>query len=164
MIENKDIVTEAREYYKDKIAPSYFWDMIYTIESQDREIARLNELLASRNKNPINDKNKGLTPEKKEQLKELMGSCPSPISWSLVNMEERYKMSIRPLIELITCESGDFEVLQVNLGEDFYREGHRISNQDWIKLLKELGYPVTKKCLSDENMEYGDYNVKGIGE
>ena len=73
-------------------------------------------------------------------------------------------MSIKPLIELITCESGDFEVLQVNLGEDFFCEGHRFSNQDWIRLLKELGYPVTKKCLSDENMEYGDYNVEGINE
>jgi len=71
-------------------------------------------------------------------------------------------MGIKPLIELITCESGDFEVLQVNLGKDFIREGHRISNEDWIRLLKELGYPVTKKCLSDENMVYGDYNVKGI--
>jgi len=69
---------------------------------------------------------------------------------------------IKPLIELITCESGDWEVLQVNLGEDFIREGHRISNHDWIKLLKELGYPVTKKCLSDEVMEYGDYTVEGI--
>ena len=66
---------------------------------------------------------------------------------------------MKPLIELITCESGDFEVLQVNLGEDFFRERHRISNQDWIRLLKELEYPVTKKCLSDE---YGDYNVEGI--
>jgi len=72
-------------------------------------------------------------------------------------------MSIKPLIELITCESGDWEVLQVNLGEDFVREEHRISNQDWIHLLKELGYPVTKKCLSDETMEYGDYNVEGVG-
>jgi len=34
----------------------------------------------------------GLTPEKKEKLKELMGSCSSPISWSLVSLEERYKM------------------------------------------------------------------------
>jgi len=146
MIENKDIVTEAREYYKDKIPPSYFWDMIYTIESQDREIARLSELLTSRNTKIIINKNKELTPEKKEQLKELMGSCKCPISLSLLNMEERYKMS-KPLIELISCESGDWEVLQVNLGEDFVREGHRISNQDWIKLLNELGYPVVKKCL-----------------
>ena len=69
---------------------------------------------------------------------------------------------IKPLIELITCKSGDWEVLQVNLGEDFIREGHRISNEDWIRLLKELGYPVSKKCLSDENMGYGDYNVEGI--
>jgi len=71
-------------------------------------------------------------------------------------------MSIKPLIELITSPSGDWEVLQVNLGEDFIREGHRLSNEDWIHLLKELGYPISKKCLSDENMEYGDYNVEGI--
>jgi len=30
---------------------------------------------------------------------------------------------IKPLIELITSPSGDWEVLQVNLGEDFVREG-----------------------------------------
>jgi len=71
-------------------------------------------------------------------------------------------MSMKPLIELITCESGDYEVLQVNLGEDFFREGHRISNHDWVHLLKELGYPVVKKCLSDEDMGYGDYNVEGV--
>lgn len=71
-------------------------------------------------------------------------------------------MSIKPLIELITCEAGDWEVLQVNLGEDFFREGHRINNFDWIDLLKELGYLVTKKCLKDEDMEYGDYNVEGV--
>jgi len=40
--------------------------------------------------------------------------------------------------------------------------GHRISNEDWIRLLKEFGYPVTKKCLSDEDMEYRDYNVEGM--
>jgi hypothetical protein len=39
--------------------------------------------------------NKGLTPEKKEQLKELMGSCPSSISWSLVSMEERHRNRMR---------------------------------------------------------------------
>ena len=33
--------------------------------------------------------NKGLTPEKKEQLKGIMGSCLSPISWSLVSMDAR---------------------------------------------------------------------------
>lgn len=71
---------------------------------------------------------------------------------------------IRPLIELITCQSGDWEVLQVNLGYDFICEGHKISNEDWIKLLKELGYRVTKKCLSDEVMGYGDYNVEGLSK
>ena len=98
----------------------------------------------------------GLTPEKKEQLKELMGICPSPISWSLVSMEERYKM-IKPLIKLITCESGDWEVLRVNLGEDFKSEGHSISNYGWIGLLEVLGFEVEVKCISDEDMEYKRY-------
>jgi len=34
--------------------------------------------------------NKGLTPKKKKQLKELMGSCKCPISLSLLSMDERY--------------------------------------------------------------------------
>ena len=63
----------------------------------------------------------------------------------------------KPLIELITCESGDWEVLRVNLGEDFCREGHRISNRQWIDLIKLLGYEVEKKVISDEDMEYENY-------
>jgi hypothetical protein len=85
--------------------------------------------------------------------------------WNIMSLlQERMmkKIMIRPLIELISCESGDWQVLQVNLGEDFFVEGHSIRNEDWIHLLKELGYPVTKKCLKDEDMEYGDYNVEGI--
>lgn len=87
-----------------------------------------------------------------------MGSCPSPISWSLVNMEERNrdKMS-KPLIELITCESGEWEILRVNLGEDFKASGHSIYNGEWIALLKVLGFDVEEKCITDENMEMGRY-------
>ena len=98
----------------------------------------------------------GLTPEKKKQLKELIGSCPSPISWSLVSLEERYKMS-KPLIELITCESGDWEVLRVDFGENFEASGHSISNYDWIELLEKLGYEVEQKEISNEDMEMGVY-------
>jgi len=63
----------------------------------------------------------------------------------------------KPLIELITCESGDWEVLRVNLGEDFETSGHSIDNWDWIELLKILGYEVEKREISDEDMENGKY-------
>ena len=71
-------------------------------------------------------------------------------------------MSIKPFIELILPESGDWEVLRMNFGEDFKYEGHSIPNGAWIKLLEILGYEVEVKCISDEDMEYGDYNVEGI--
>lgn len=102
------------------------------------------------------NKNKGLTPEKKEQLKELIGICQSPISLSLLCMEERYKMS-KPLIEFIICESGDWEILRMNLGEDFNHGFHSIPNGSWICLLEVLGYEVEIKCISDEDMEMGNY-------
>jgi len=35
-------------------------------------------------------------------------------------------MSIKPFIELILPESGDWEVLRMNLGEDYKCEGHSI--------------------------------------
>lgn len=63
----------------------------------------------------------------------------------------------KPLIELITCETGDWEVLRVNLGEDFEVDGHSISNYTWIKLLKLLGHEVETREISEEDMEYGRY-------
>jgi len=71
-------------------------------------------------------------------------------------------MSIKPLIELITCKSGDWEVLRANLGEDFIYENHSIPKYVWMDLLEKLGYKIERKCISDEDMEYGDYNVEGI--
>jgi hypothetical protein len=44
----------------------------------------------------------------------------------------------KPLIELITCESGDWNVLRVNLGEDFEFQGHSIPDFEWIKLVNLL--------------------------
>jgi len=64
---------------------------------------------------------------------------------------------IKPLIELITNESGDWEVLRVNLGEDFRYAGHSISNNGWIGLLEVLGYEVERKEILDEDIENGDY-------
>jgi len=63
----------------------------------------------------------------------------------------------KPLIEFIFPESEDWEVLRMNLGEDFKHEGHSISNSAWIKLLEILGYEVEVKCISDEDMEHERY-------
>lgn len=53
-------------------------------------------------------------------------------------------------IKLTTNESNDYTVLHY---EDFFREGHRIDNDDWMDLLKYLGYEVECKEISDEEME-----------
>lgn len=63
----------------------------------------------------------------------------------------------KPFIELISNESGDWEVLRLDIGEGFHAEGHSISNWDWIELLDVLGYKVEKIEISDEKMENGDY-------
>jgi len=63
----------------------------------------------------------------------------------------------KPLIELITCNAGDWSVLRVNLGEDFEFQGHSIPNHEWIRLLELLGYKVEERNISDEDMEYGNY-------
>jgi len=63
----------------------------------------------------------------------------------------------KPLIELINCESGDWEVLRMNLGEDYKYEGHSIPDFAWIKILKKLGFTVIEKSISDEDMEMGNF-------
>jgi len=63
----------------------------------------------------------------------------------------------KPLIELISCASGDWSVLRVNLGEDFEYQGHSIPDHEWIRLIKLLGYKIEERNISDEDMEYGNY-------
>ena len=63
----------------------------------------------------------------------------------------------KPHIELFSNKSGDWEVLRLNLGEDFIAVGHSISGHHWIELLETLGYEVNYKEISDENMEEGNY-------
>jgi len=60
-------------------------------------------------------------------------------------------------IEIITCESGDWEVVRVGDGREFIESGHSINGHQWVKLLKYLGFDVKEICLSDEEMEDGDY-------
>ena len=63
----------------------------------------------------------------------------------------------KPYIELITCETGDWEVLRVNMGEDFNFEGHFIPNRQWVALLDTLGFKVKEIEISDEDMENYNY-------
>ena len=60
---------------------------------------------------------------------------------------------MKPLIELISNESGDWSILRMNLGEDIDYAGHGIPNSVWVKLLEKLGYKVQVKEISDEEME-----------
>lgn len=53
-------------------------------------------------------------------------------------------------IQITTNESDEYAVLRY---EDFIREGHRIEDDDWLDLLKYLGYEVEYKEASDEEME-----------
>ena len=63
----------------------------------------------------------------------------------------------KPLIELITCECGDWEVLRMNLGEDYEFAGHNIPNYAWMDLLNKLGYEIEEVEISDEDMERNNY-------
>ena len=62
-------------------------------------------------------------------------------------------MSSKPYIKLTTCESGDWEILEMNLGEDFRISGHSINNYHWIALLGQLGFEVEIEEISDGEME-----------
>ena len=53
-------------------------------------------------------------------------------------------------IQITTNESDDYTVLHY---KDIFREGHRIDNDDWMDLLKYLGYEVEHKEVFDEEME-----------
>lgn len=64
-------------------------------------------------------------------------------------------------IDLITCDSGDYEVLRLNdklnKNKEVSYEGHSISSHQWMDLIKNLGYDVREKCISDEDMEMENY-------
>ena len=53
-------------------------------------------------------------------------------------------------MKFTTNESNDYEVLQY---EDFHREGHHLDTEDWLDLIKYLGYEVAQEELTDEEME-----------
>lgn len=53
--------------------------------------------------------------------------------------------------KLITCESGDYEILLED-GE-LFTCGHSIGNNAWISILRSLGCTIEEECISDEEME-----------
>jgi hypothetical protein len=59
-------------------------------------------------------------------------------------------------IELISCESGDWEVLKID--DRVLVEGHSIRSRDWVELIKYcFECEVKIEQISDEDMEYGRY-------
>lgn len=54
-------------------------------------------------------------------------------------------------IKLISCGSGDWEVLMVD--NEVFHEGHRIPTHIWMDLLSELGNTAIQQEISDEDME-----------
>lgn len=54
-------------------------------------------------------------------------------------------------IKLISCEGGDYSVLEV--GDEIIYQGTRIPDFAWIELLNSLGHEVKEVELTDEEME-----------
>ena len=57
---------------------------------------------------------------------------------------------MKPTIKIITNVSGDWEILTAG---DFKCSNHSIGMQEFIDLLKYLGYDVIYQFISDEEME-----------
>lgn len=58
-------------------------------------------------------------------------------------------------VEVIISESGDWIVIKLN-GE-VIEEGHSISINGWLSLLGMLDVKTSKKEISDEAMENGEF-------
>lgn len=58
-------------------------------------------------------------------------------------------------IELITCPSGDWEILL--LDGKYFTSGHQIRAQDWLYLLKCMSCEVVEREISDCKMEVEDW-------
>ena len=57
---------------------------------------------------------------------------------------------MKPTIKIITNVSGDWEILTAG---DFKRSNHSIGMQEFTDLLGYLGYDVSYRFISDEEME-----------
>ena len=55
-------------------------------------------------------------------------------------------------VKLTTCESGDWQILEVDGVE--WASGHSILEVDWLGLLSEhFDCQIEMECISDEEME-----------
>lgn len=55
-------------------------------------------------------------------------------------------------VKLITCESGDWQILEINGRE--WASGHSISEDDWLGLISEhFDCQIERACISDWEME-----------
>ena len=55
-------------------------------------------------------------------------------------------------VKLTTCESGDWEILEIDGKE--WASGHSISVHDWLGLFSEhFDAQIECDCISDEEME-----------
>lgn len=55
-------------------------------------------------------------------------------------------------IKLTTCESGDWQILEIN--GTSWASGHSISEDDWLGLLSEhFDCMIERENISDEEME-----------
>lgn len=88
------------------------------------------------------------TEDEVDRLQEQVDDLNEEIS-DLENLLKEGKVT-KDKIKLTTKESGDWEILKY---KDFKREGHQISDDDWIDLLKCLGYETEDKEISDKEME-----------
>lgn len=64
-------------------------------------------------------------------------------------------MGDKNVVELITCDSGGWEVLKLN--GNIIEEAHSIPNYVWLELLSMLDVESKEVCISDEEMERGMY-------
>lgn len=65
----------------------------------------------------------------------------------------------KPKIELITCESGDWQVLRVKTDTDDEQfSGHSIDPYIFLEVIRDyLGCEIETRCISDEDMEMEKY-------
>lgn len=61
----------------------------------------------------------------------------------------------KPFIELITCD--DWEIVRLDLCDEYLAEGHSISNRQWLDIIGKLGFEVKEKKVSNKDMENGKY-------
>mgnify|MGYP004486213845 CR=1 FL=1 len=128
----------VREYNKELVAKIVELFPIHTDEEYDeleRELKKSDDYLRD-------------AEDEVDRLQEQVDDLNEEIS-DLEKLLKEGKVT-KDKIKLTTNESGDWAILKY---KDFKKEGHQISDEDWIELLNLLGYKIEEKEISDEEME-----------